>query len=202
MHNIIEINKAVARMPEFRLKEPADVVIPADTPLAIVGLNASGKTLLVDMLTGAHPLLGNEIKYDFSPSASNKASQNIKVVTFRDAYGSTGGDFYQLRWNHGLQEDSATVKDILKTASSSDMLSEELSQVLGLEPLLEKKIIMLSSGELRRVQLAEVLQSAPRLLFIDNPYIGLDVNARKQTSDFLTKVAEKGKTTQIGRAHV
>ena len=77
MHNIIETNKAVARMPEFRLKEPADVVIPADTPLAIVGLNASGKTLLVDMLTGAHPLLGNEIKYDFSPSASNKASQNI-----------------------------------------------------------------------------------------------------------------------------
>lgn len=197
MHNIIEINKAVARMPEFRLKEPADVVIPADTPLAIVGLNASGKTLLVDMLTGAHPLLGNEIKYDFSPSASNKASQNIKVVTFRDAYGSTGGDFYQLRWNHGLQEDSATVKDILKTVSSSDMLSEELSQVLGLEPLLEKKIIMLSSGELRRVQLAEVLQSAPRLLFIDNPYIGLDVNARKQTSDFLTKVAEKGKSTLV-----
>ena len=76
MHNIIEINKAVARMPEFRLKEPADVVIPADTSLAIVGLNASGKTLLGDMLTGAHPLLGNEIKYDFSPSASNKASQN------------------------------------------------------------------------------------------------------------------------------
>ena len=71
MHNIIEINKAVARMPEFRLKEPADVVIPTDTPLAIVGLNASGKTLLVDMLTGAHPLLGNEIKYDFSPSRRN-----------------------------------------------------------------------------------------------------------------------------------
>ena len=63
--------------------------------------------------------------------------------------------------------------------------------------MLEKKIIMLSSGELRRVQLAEVLQSAPRLLFIDNPYIGLDVNARKQTSDFLTKVAEKGKTTLV-----
>ena len=115
----------------------------------------------------------------------------IKVVTFRDAYGSTGGDFYQLRWNHGLQEDSATVKDILKTASSSDMLSEELSQVLGLEPLLEKKIIMLSSGELRRVQLAEVLQSDPRLLFIDNPFIGLDVNARK---DFLAHLHKEEKS--------
>ena len=198
MHNIIEISKAVARMPEFRLKEPANAAIPADAPLAIVGLNASGKTLLVDMLTGAHPLLGSEVKYDFSPSASKKASQNIKAVTFRDAYGSTGEDFYQLRWNHGLQEDcSATVGEILKASAPDGNTPDDVCEVLGLKPLLEKKTIMLSSGELRRVQLAEVLQSSPRLLIIDNPYIGLDVNARKQTTAFLAKVAEKGKTTLV-----
>ncbi len=198
MHNIIKIEKAVARMPEFRLKEPASAVIPAGAPLAIVGLNASGKTLLVNMLTGEHPLLGAEAEYDFSPSASNKASQNIKVVTFRDAYGSAGADFYQLRWNHGLQEEnSATVGDILKASAPNGNTPNNVSDILGLKPLLKKKTIMLSSGELRRVQLGEVLQTSPKLLIIDNPYIGLDVNARKQTTNFLAKVAEKGDTTLV-----
>ena len=197
MQNIIEINKGVARMAEFRLNEPVSVAIPAEEPLAIVGLNASGKSKLVDIITGAHPLFGDEVKYDFSPSTSNKASQNIKVVTFRDAYGSAGGDFYQLRWNHGLLEETQSVGEMLRLSAKQGSIPEEIIETLGLESLLLKQIIMLSSGELRRVQLAEMLLSSPRVLIIDNPYIGLDVNARKQTTEVLAKIAKAGHTKLI-----
>lgn len=183
-------------MAEFRLNEPVTVAIPAEEPLAIVGLNASGKSKLVDILIGAHPIWGDEVKYDFSPSTNNKASQNIKVVTFRDAYGSAGGDFYQLRWNHGLLEETQSVGDMLRISSKQNRISEEIIRTLGLESLIPKQIIMLSSGELRRVQLAEMLQTSPRVMIIDNPYIGLDVNARKQTTEVLAEIA-KGHTKLI-----
>lgn len=186
----------MARMQEFRLAEPVSVAIPADGPLAIVGLNAAGKSMLVDMLTGAHPLCGDEVRYDFFPSESRRASQNIKTVTFHDAYGGAFGEFYQLRWNHGLQEDSATVGEILKRnpADRNAGAGQGIVEILGLEDLLPKQLIMLSSGELRKVQLAEVLQTSPRLLIIDNPYIGLDAEAREQITRFLHSVAREGKT--------
>lgn len=192
MRNIIEVKNGVARMPEFRLAEPVNVAMPADGPLAIVGLNAAGKSKLVDILTGAHPLCGDEVRYDFFPSESRRASQNIKTVTFHDAYGGAFGEFYQLRWNHGLQEDSATVGEILKHGDAG--IGQKIVEILGLEDLLPKQLIMLSSGELRKVQLAEVLQTSPRLLIIDNPYIGLDAEAREQITAFLQSVAQEGKT--------
>lgn len=197
MHSIIEINKGITRIPEFRLNEPVTVKIPADGPLAIIGLNAAGKTKLVDILTGAHPLAGTEVEYDFSPSESKKVSANIKQVTFRDAYGSADGDFYQLRWNQGLLEQSATVEEILRRTAPENKVPQNIIDVLGLKDLLPKQMIMLSSGELRRVQLAEVLQASPRLLLLDNPYIGLDVNARRQTTEFLAEVSRQGKTKLI-----
>ena len=58
--------------------------------------------------------------------------------------------------------------------------------------MLDKRIIMLSSGELRKLQLASVLVSCPRILIIDNPYIGLDAGARKVMDDVLSALAADG----------
>lgn len=197
MHNIIEVKNGIARIEAYRMKEPVTVSIPADEPLAIIGENGSGKSLLVDILTGAHPLWGTEVKYDFSPSASKKASENIKTVTFRDVYGEAAGSYYQQRWNQWDMDDMKTVKEIFASVTASSETLRELDTVLGLESLLSKKMIMLSSGELRRVQLAEVLLGEPRLIILDNPYVGLDANARIQISDFLAHVARIGKTMII-----
>lgn len=195
-HNIVEIDGGVARMPEFRMKNAVSVSIPAGEPLAIVGLNGSGKTMLVDILTGKHPLLMIEPKYDFSPHEGATASDNIRVVTFRDAYGGSEG-FYQLRWNHGLQEDSLTVEEMLQRSCGGRAVPREIADTLCLAPLMGKHTIMLSSGELRRVQIAEMLQSLPALLIIDNPYIGLDVEARRQTTEFLSRISQSGRTTVV-----
>ncbi len=48
----IQIKKGVARMPEVRLAEPVDLELHPKEHVAIIGPNASGKSLLVDMLTG------------------------------------------------------------------------------------------------------------------------------------------------------
>ena len=54
-----------------------------------------------------------------------------------------------------------------------------------LDDLLQKHVIMLSSGELRKFQLTKTLMTNPRVLIMDNPFIGLDAEARRQLHDFL-----------------
>ena len=101
MQKIINIHQGVARMPEWRMKTPVDFQLLTNEHLAIVGPNGGGKTMFVDMLTGRHPLLGDNPRYCFAKGGSNRLSDNIKYIAFRDTYGGDNDRTYflQQRWN-------------------------------------------------------------------------------------------------------
>ena len=115
MQNIITIENGVTRHPAYRLREPINLQLGADEHIAIVGPNGGGKSLLIDTFTGRYPLLdANEVKYDFSPSASKMVSDNIKYITFRDSYGDSDATYYyQQRWNAHDVDDTPVVRDLL-----------------------------------------------------------------------------------------
>ena len=60
-----------------------------------------------------------------------------------------------------------------------EALKQELFELFRIEPMLDKKIILLSSGELRKFQLTKALLTSPRVLVMDNPFIGLDAPTRE-----------------------
>ncbi|MCR5850009.1 MAG: ATP-binding cassette domain-containing protein [Bacteroidaceae bacterium] len=155
------------------MAEPINLEILRGEQIAIVGDNAAGKTRLVEVLTGHYPLLLNEVHYDFSPCKSRLASENIKYISFRDSYGEQDGSYYyQQRWNqHDIADDSPTVGEQLPVTSFSKMFR--------LDELADKRIISLSSGELRKLQMAKALGTNPRVLILDNPFIGLDAPTRR-----------------------
>lgn len=171
--SIIKIINGVARHPLWRMAEPINLEILRGEQIAIVGDNAAGKTRLVEVLTGHYPLLLNEVHYDFSPCKSRLASENIKYISFRDSYGEQDGSYYyQQRWNqHDIADDSPTVGEQLPVTSFSKMFR--------LDELADKRIISLSSGELRKLQMAKALGTNPRVLILDNPFIGLDASTRR-----------------------
>lgn len=194
MQDIIKIENGVTRHPMYRMKEPVNMTLTAGEHIAIVGRNASGKSMLVDIVTGRWPLLMNEVKYDFSPSASRMAYENIKYIAFRDSYGDADGNYYyQQRWNSQDLEETPLVRDLLPQVPDSE-LKRTLYALFGVNEMLDKHIILLSSGELRKFQLTKTLLGNPRVLIMDNPFIGLDAKTR----DLLhTLLAELTRVTSL-----
>lgn len=202
MQNIISVTQGVTRMEAWRMAKPVDFSLLSDEHIAIVGDNASGKSMLIDILTGAHPLLMNDVQYDFSPKKSKLASANIKYITFRDCYGgdSERNYYLQQRWNqHDIDENTPTVGQQLEeifsltgedTPERRD-LQQHLYDIFSLRYLLDKYIILLSSGELRKFQLTKTLMSDPRVLIMDNPFIGLDKDTRAQLKDVLESISKE-----------
>ena len=152
--------------------------------------------MFVDILTGKHPLLGDAITYDFAPSTRQYISDNIKYVCFKDTYGGDNDSTYYLqqRWNQTeIDPETATVGSRLEAeykAAGDDSnerraLQKHIYALFGLDSMLDKYVILLSSGELRKMVIASSIFSQPRLLIIDNPYIGLDKEARLQLTNLL-----------------
>lgn len=187
---LIKIENGIARMEQYRLKEPINLEINSGEQLAIIGDNASGKTLLVETLIGRYPLYKDSVSYDFSPSASDKAYDNIKYMAFKDSYGEADGNYYyQQRWNSQDLEESPIVGDLLPKTDNF-ALKDTLYTLFNLKKLLDKHVVLLSSGELRKFQLAKTLLTNPRVLIMDNPFIGLDVQTRGTLYALLKELIE------------
>lgn len=199
---IINIQDGVVRMPEWRMAEPVNFTLCDGEQLAIVGPNGGGKTMLVNILTGSHPLLMRDPEYDFSPSDNKSVSDNIKYITFRDAYGGDNDKAYYLqqRWNQTEIDDSTpTVAQKLDAAykiAGNDneqrrAFRDKLYDMFNMRVLLDKHIILLSSGELRKLKLTETLFSQPRVLIMDNPFIGLDAGTRDQLKELFASIVKE-----------
>ena len=151
---------------------------------AIAGRNGSGKTLYIDQLR------------------KQLASDKVRYIAFTDSYGvNVDGQYYlQLRWNqHDIDHETPTVGELLQRAylltgedtAERRELQQHLYSLFHMDEFLDKYIITLSSGELRKFQLTKTLFSNPQLLIMDNPFIGLDAETRDQLRDLLKLLAEE-----------
>ena len=208
MRHTIEIKNGITRHPLYRMNQPVDLLIDEGEQIAIVGPNGSGKSRLTDIIVGRLPLLMNEVKYDFGSSPYKLVSDHVKFMSFRDSYGDNDSTYYyQQRWNqHDVDDSMPTVQELLEQAFQASLksagfgmnedevrraneqkiqLKEKLYTLFHLDTLLDKKIIFLSSGELRKFQLTRTLFADPRVLILDNPFIGLDSTTREQLKELL-----------------
>ena len=179
------------------MAEPVNFCLEEGEHIAIIGRNGAGKSMFVDLLTGCHPAFPDMVRYGF-----DEPYDNLKYISFRDTYGGDNDRTYflQQRWNQmEIDEETPTVGQKLEEAyqlagedtPARRVLQKHLYELFHLESLLDKYIILLSSGELRKYKLAASLFTNPRVLIMDNPFIGLDAQTRDQLKELLTMLAKE-----------
>ena len=158
--------------------------------IVIAGLNTSGKTMLAERMR------------------RETLSDSVRYVAFCDTYGTaTDRSYYlQQRWNqHDIDTETPTVGAALERSfslSGSDtaerrQLQARLYELMGMEPLLDQYVIALSSGELRKMHLVKTLMARPQTLILDNPFIGLDSEARAMLCQQLQRLKQEGMTLYL-----
>lgn len=190
---LLTLQHADTRRPEYALTLDAPLSLPTPSVVAVCGPNASGKTLLADLFTAKHPLRGDGgLVYGPSLDDAARKAGAIAHVLFKDVYGGAEPAYYQQRWNHGDEQVFPTVAEQLANLTTAAGIDpEDLLRQFGVSALAHRAVNTLSSGELRKVQLLRTLVTRPRLLIIDSPFIGLDVEARATLNAMLEQIGRE-----------
>ena len=166
--------------------------IPEGELLSLLGVNGAGKTTTVKMLScltapteGDAFLLGKSIRRDAS---AVKAMIAVSPQETAVAPGLSAKENLELMCGvHGFSREKRDAK------------MRELTELLGLGDILNRKAGKLSGGWQRRLSIAMALVSEPKILFLDEPTLGLDVLARSELWDIIR--ALKGTVTVILTTH-
>ena len=159
---------------------------------SLLGVNGAGKTTTIKMLsTLTLPTKGDAVVSGESIiSSPNLVKERIGVSPQETAVApslSAKENLTLMCDVHGLKKDKAKEK------------IEELSKALDLESVMNRKAGKLSGGWQRRLSIAMALVSEPKVLFLDEPTLGLDVIARSELWDLIESL--KGKTTIVLTTH-
>lgn len=186
---LISLSSAVVSNPLRRLGAPVDFELNEGEHIALVGANGSGKSTLITMLTGGFYLREGKLRHNLRKE-SYKA---IRTVSFNGAYGTTEFPYYyQQRWHAQERESSVTVGELLGREDASDeKWRQELYDLMSVRQLLDREIMVLSSGELRRYHLTKALLSAPEVLVLESPFMGLDPQTRDMLCDLMRLVSDR-----------
>ncbi|MBR5033674.1 MAG: ATP-binding cassette domain-containing protein [Bacteroidales bacterium] len=183
---LISLSSGVISNPLRRLPAPASFELCEGECIAIVGPNGSGKSTLLEMIRGGFYLREGSLQF----SLRDESYRAIRTVEFDNAYSTTETQYYyQQRWQAFEREASPLAGELL--GDGDDSLREQLFSLLNIWPLLDKEIITLSSGELRRFSIARAMLQRPQVLILESPYIGLDPPTRQLLSDLLLQVRER-----------
>ena len=159
---------------------------------SLLGVNGAGKTTTIKMLScltkptdGDAFLLGKSIVTD-----TNDIKALIAVSPQETAVAPGLSVLENLELICGVHGFSKSVRD---------EKIKELTELLGLDSVINKKAGKLSGGWQRRLSIAMALISEPKILFLDEPTLGLDVIARSELWDIISSL--KGKVTIILTTH-
>lgn len=163
--------------------------------VGFIGPNGAGKTTTIKMLSGIiHPTAGKINVLGFEPQKlQNEFKRNISV---------TMGQKNQLWWDIPAKDSFNLLRVIYKIPNNQYKATlDELTETLGVSKLLENPLRNLSLGERMKMELIGALLHDPKILFLDEPTIGLDVTSRRNIRDFLKYINEEKKTTIMLTSH-
>lgn len=180
---------------EIKAVNNIDFSVDEGEMLAFIGPNGAGKSTTIKMLTGIlHPTQGQMRVLDYDPMKDrHQLSFNI---------GTVFGQKSQL-WFHLPPEDSFRLLGKIYELDDKKLNRRihYLTEVFEIQELLNIPVRKMSLGQRIRCEIAASLLHEPKIIFLDEPTIGLDVIVKQKIRDLIKEVNREEKTTIFLTSH-
>ncbi|CCF16375.1 ABC transporter family protein [Brevibacillus laterosporus GI-9] len=163
--------------------------------MAFLGPNGAGKTTTLKILSGIlHPTSGEATVMGYVPWERKKE--------FKMKFSIVMGQKSQLWWDLPANESLFLNKFIYEVEDREYQKTlEELTELLDVKDILDVQVRRLSLGERMKLELVAALIHRPKVIFLDEPTIGLDLISQKSIRKFLKYYNEETKATIILTTH-
>ncbi|HEP1182301.1 TPA: ATP-binding cassette domain-containing protein [Streptococcus pyogenes] len=169
--------------------------VPKGQILGFIGANGAGKSTTIKMLTGILKPTSGYCRIN------GKIPQDNRQDYVRDI-GAVFGQRTQLWWDLALQETYVVLKEIYDVPEKAFRKRMDfLNEVLDLNEFIKDPVRTLSLGQRMRADIAASLLHNPKVLFLDEPTIGLDVSVKDNIRRAITQINQEEKTTILLTTH-
>jgi ABC-2 type transport system ATP-binding protein len=171
-----------------------DFDVAAGEVFGLLGPNGAGKSTTIGMLTSTvRPTGGSAKLAGFDVVRDPLAARRISSVLFQDPVvdrpltGRRNLEIHARLWGVDPGDAADRIADIAGS--------------MGLRDLVDRQVGSLSGGERRRLEIARALVSEPRVLFLDEPTVGLDARIRHELLDVITSLRSRSQMTILLTTH-
>lgn len=169
--------------------------VPKGQILGFIGANGAGKSTTIKMLTGILKPTSGYCRIN------GKIPQDNRQDYVRDI-GAVFGQRTQLWWDLALQETYVVLKEIYDVPEKAFRKRMDfLNDVLDLNEFIKDPVRTLSLGQRMRADIAASLLHNPKVLFLDEPTIGLDVSVKDNIRRAITQINQEEETTILLTTH-
>ncbi|AFC65808.1 TPA: ATP-binding cassette domain-containing protein [Streptococcus pyogenes] len=169
--------------------------VPKGQILGFIGANGAGKSTTIKMLTGILKPTSGYCRIN------GKIPQDNRQDYVRDI-GAVFGQRTQLWWDLALQETYVVLKEIYDVPEKAFRKRMDfLNEVLDLNEFIKDPVRTLSLGQRMRADIAASLLHNPKVLFLDEPTIGLDVSVKDNIRRAITQINQEEETTILLTTH-
>jgi molybdate transport system ATP-binding protein len=196
--SVLVLDNITIRVRDTFLFSGTHWIIEKSQQWAIIGPNGAGKTTLAAAVAGELPIVAGKISYPLFKSPPDQVSyisfeSHQRLIAHEEALDAS-------RYFSKQLDSFTTTRDVILAAfsHSSGTEQQDVAGVLAgleIEVLLDRPIRFLSTGEIRKVLIARALVKSPKLLILDEPFEGLDVQSRDRLAVIIQELMNRG--TQV-----
>jgi len=175
--------------------EGIDLSINEGETVAYVGPNGAGKSTTIKMLCGVLVPTAGEIRVD-GLNPHKQRMDNAQRI------GAVFGQRTQLWWDIPIRESLALLKDIYQVPQPLFKRNlEAFTELLNLDEFMHLSARKVSLGQRMRADLAAALLHNPKIVYLDEPTIGLDISVKQRIREFIKQMNREHGTTMLLTTH-